>query len=423
MLKVILRNNRHIPPFNEPASKLRVLNKPLWQLQREILEPFVETEVVVNSFDTIPSDVTEMLVYADNLWFDEAFIQTFVNEARRRKKPVRVAFRADDPAYLQQGLRQVTKSFEKRGDLYYADLWYFPLGPSDGVEPLIISSEAQAVPYYQLTSNVPSQDGKVVWWVPERSMCPIDSWLHLFFANTVFGVFTEAVHFDQRSGDTSFRFRMAWRNLSGRAHGGSPNEVTTGTNANIDPSTVFHGLVVIGDDVTIGPGCVISNCIIGDGVTLAHANSFSMSILGDGCYFPGGASASFTTFFDKSQAALGASLEMSIVGRNTYIGGGTVLTNVNLLPQRFVLNVDYEPHEVEVPVLGSCVGHNCRLGPGMIVYPGRMIESDVVLMASPTRRVIMNDISFEESDHHASELGNLHPRLYPRQDQQRADSW
>jgi hypothetical protein len=29
--------------------------------------------------------------------------------------------------------------------------------------------------------------------------------------------------------------------------------------------------------------------------------------------------------------------------------------------------------------MGGCVGHNCRVGSGMIVYPARTIESDVVL--------------------------------------------
>jgi len=63
--------------------------------------------------------------------------------------------------------------------------------------------------------------------------------------------------------------------------------------------------------------------------------------------------------------------------------------------------------------LGGCVGHNCRLGSGLIVYPARTIESDVVLFASPERRVIAKNIYHEDSDHH--KVGSdSHPRLYPR---------
>lgn len=36
----------------------------------------------------------------------------------------------------------------------------------------------------------------------------------------------------------------------------------------------------------------------------------------------------------------------------------------------------------------------------MIVYPARTIESDSVLIASPDRRVIMKNITYEQSDHH-----------------------
>ncbi len=65
-------------------------------------------------------------------------------------------------------------------------------------------------------------------------------------------------------------------------------------------------------------------------------------------------------------------------------------------------------------MLGGCVGHNCRIGSGLIIYPARTIESDVVLFASPERRVIDNNVTFEESDHHKLKDSRKRPRLYPR---------
>ena len=65
--------------------------------------------------------------------------------------------------------------------------------------------------------------------------------------------------------------------------------------------------------------------------------------------------------------------------------------------------------------LGSAVGHNVRIGSGLIVYPARMIESDVILFASPDRRVIAKNVYYEDSDHLKIEGGErLHPRYYPR---------
>ena len=64
-------------------------------------------------------------------------------------------------------------------------------------------------------------------------------------------------------------------------------------------------------------------------------------------------------------------------------------------------------------MLGGAVGHNCRIGSGMVIFPGRMIESDVVLVASPQRRVISRSVTYEESDHHYVG-GAIHQRHYPR---------
>ncbi|HSD82237.1 MAG TPA: hypothetical protein VLG46_00160, partial [Anaerolineae bacterium] len=75
------------------------------------------------------------------------------------------------------------------------------------------------------------------------------------------------------------------------------------------------------------------------------------------------------------------------------------------------------------PVLGSAVGHNCRLGAGMIVYPARTIESDVVLAASKERRVIDRNVSYEDSDHHKMKTASLHRRLYPRPGESQLESW
>jgi hypothetical protein len=79
------------------------------------------------------------------------------------------------------------------------------------------------------------------------------------------------------------------------------------------------------------------------------------------------------------------------------------------------------------PVLGGCVGHNTRIGSGMVVMPGRVIESDVILFASPERRVINRNITYEESDHHKvrAAVAKLHKRRYPRSDSEesRLEPW
>ena len=76
MKKIIVRDQTLIPPFNEPARDLRIMNKPLWLYQRDVLSSYCREEVECNFFAEIPSFPSqllsgEVLIYRDNLFFDE----------------------------------------------------------------------------------------------------------------------------------------------------------------------------------------------------------------------------------------------------------------------------------------------------------------------------------------------------------------
>ncbi len=424
MRKVIIRKPRQIAPFNEPASHLPVMGKTLARCQRDVLASYTDQELVVEEFHQAPRDNVETLVVGENLWFDEQFLTFFIAESKRRRVATRAAFRAADSAYLQQGLRALTRSYERYGELYAIDLWYFPNGVADQAEAIIIPSGAREVGYHHLPTVMEGKTGEPVWWLPERAVCAIDSWIHLFFANIVFGIFTQASRFEVRSADTTFRVQATLNAFIERKPLlASSSYVKVGKNCSIDPSTIFQGPVIIGDNVTIGPGCVITQCVIGNNVTLTHGNQFHMCVINDGCFFPMGAGASFSLFMENSSIAKSTGIEMSVIGKQSYIGSGTVFTDFNLLPTPMRAQIDHHLVEIDMPVLGVCIGHNCRIGSGLLVYPGRMIESDVVLIASPTRRVIMKNIAYEESDHHALPSASMHPRKFPREDEQIAQEW
>ena len=59
MLKVILRDPKLIHPFNEAARDLRLLNKPLWLQQRDVLTPYVTREVEIEQGKPLPDEKTE----------------------------------------------------------------------------------------------------------------------------------------------------------------------------------------------------------------------------------------------------------------------------------------------------------------------------------------------------------------------------
>jgi carbonic anhydrase/acetyltransferase-like protein (isoleucine patch superfamily) len=350
------------------------------------------------------------------LFFDEFYIQTFMREALKRKRAVRAAFRSDDPAFREHAL-PLSTSYTPAGSLYLADLWYYPNGPVVDAEPLVIDLQAREMGYYHIPTYMADQSGDLVFQVPLRSLLAIDSWVHVFIADTVFGQFGRGARFEKRLGeDLSFKLKIISKAIyEGRQFLACSELVKVGKNCLIDPHAVIHGPTIIGDNVTINAGAVIENCLIGNNVNISQDVQLMLSVVGDGTFLPFRTGLFMTTVMENSMIAQNTCLQMCVIGRNTFIGAGSTFTDYNIIPIPLRArdgNGKLSPSNR--PVIGSCVGHNCRIGSGMIVYPARTIESDVVLVAHTERRVIDHDVHYEDSDHHHLKLAHLHQTPYHR---------
>jgi len=415
-----------ISPFNEPARDLRIQNQPLWLAQRNAFAPYVTREEELDG-RPVPFKREEMVVHSDNLYFDEAYVAEFIAQARKRGRPVQAAFSSDDPAFREHAL-PLSSSYVPAGNVYLADLKYFPNGPVADVEPLIIDLQAREIGYYHVPSYMAGERGDLVFQVPLRILLAIDSWVHIFIADIVFGLFGRGARFEARlKDDLGFKLGILGKSLyEGKQILQSSELVRMGKNCLIDPDAVIHGPTTIGDNVTIGAGAVIENCIIGDNVNVSQDCQLMLSVVGNGTFLPFRAALFMTTIMDNSMVAQNTCLQMCVVGRNTFVGAGSTFTDYNLIPAPIkAIGGKGELRDANRPVLGGCVGHNCRIGAGMIIYPARTIESDVVLAATKERRVIDKDVKYEDSDHHKFRNAAMHRRLYPRRDdkEKELESW
>jgi len=425
MLKIILQDPRQIHPFNERARDLRVQNKPLWLVQRDVLAPYTHRELELAQGARPPEGPEESIVYRDNLYFDAAYMEAFLGEARRRGGACQAAFSADDPAFREHSL-PLSTSYTSSGEIYLAELWYYPHGIETSAEPVVIDLQSTEVGYYHVPSYMASERGELIFQVPRRSLIAIDSWVHIFITDVVYGLFARGARFEDRlEKDPFYKLGILAQGMyEGKQVLECSRLVQVGRNCVIDPHAILHGPTTIGDNVTINAGAVIENCIIGDNVNISQDCQLMLSVVGDGAFFPFRASLFMTTIMDNSMVAQNACLQMCVVGRNTFIGAGTTFTDFNLLPTPIrALNGDKVLELSKRPVLGGCVGHNCRIGSGMIIFPARTIESDVVLIASDRCRVIDRDVRYEDSDHHSLPSSKIHPRLYPRAGEATFDSW
>jgi acetyltransferase-like isoleucine patch superfamily enzyme len=425
MLKIILHAQNQIMPFCEPARELRIQNAPLWLHQRDLLAPYVTHEMELKKGERLQPVREQAIVYRDNLFFDEFYIKAFMEAAIKGNKPVRAAFRADDPAFREHAL-PLSTSYTPAGSLYLADLWYYPNGPVAGVEPLVIDMQAKEMGYYHVPTYMADKSGDLTFQVPLRSMLAIDSWVHVFIADTVFGLFARGARFEKRANEyLTFKLKIIGKAIyEGRQVLECSEAVKIGKNCIIDPSAIIKGPTTIGDNVTINAGAVIDNSTIGNNVNVSQGCQVMLSVVGDGTFLPFRASLFMTTIMEGSMVAQNTCLQMCVVGKRTFIGAGSTFTDYNLIPAPLrALDGNGKISIANRPVLGGCVGHNCRIGAGMIVYPARTIESDVVLAATDKRRVIDRDVHFEDSDHHHLRLSHLHQVQYHKQSKGDLESW
>lgn len=432
MKRISIKDPRYIYPFNDYARDLRIQNKPLWLHHSDVFAPYVESERQAETFEEIFSDEffkfetdRSCIVYRDNLYFDEFYLEEFITKAKTRNTACRAAFSPGDPAFKEHAL-PLSTSYTPAGGLYLADLWYFPEGPTnENVEPVIVDLQAKEIGYYHVPTYMATQKGDLTFQVPLKSFIAIDSWVHIFIADVVFGLFARGNRFEARlDNDILFKLKLVARSLyEGKQFLESSPVVQIGKNCVIDPTAIIHGPTTIGDNVTIGAGTVIENCIIGNNVNISQGCQLMLSVVGDGTFLPFRASLFMTTMMDTCMVAQNTCLQMCVIGRNTFIGAGNTFTDFNLIPTPIrALDGEGNLRETNRPVLGGCVGHNCRIGSGIIISPARAIESDVVIVASDTRRIIDRNVSYEESDHHTLRAADQHKRLY-NPDRETHESW
>ncbi len=401
MRKYIIEDTRLISPFNERARDLRVLNKPLWLAQRDALAPYTRDEQPpIRSLEQVPADGAESIVYRDNLFFDQPFVDEFVRRARERNQACRVAFALDDKSITAHALN-LQRGIRREGDVYLADLWYFPRGREERVQPLAIDTQAREIGYYNIPKYMAPNQGDLVFQVPQRAFLSIEHWVHLFIANSPFGVFAEGARMEKHIERLGFKLRVLWRGLIERRQVLTTSAlIKKGRNVHIDPSAVLLGPVTLGNNVVIGPGAVIDNCHIGNNVSISHGCVLTLSVVSDGCFLPFRASLFMTTLMENSMVAQNTCLQMCVVGRDTFIGAGNTFTDFNLVSRPIRVMVEGRLEDVGMPVIGGCVGHHCRIGSGFVIFPGREIESDVLLAAGRPGRAIVKNVTYEQSDHH-----------------------
>ena len=163
-----------------------------------------------------------------------------------------------------------------------------------------------------------------------------------------------------------------------------------GMDCALDVNVVVEGTVILGDDVQIGPGCVLRDCHIGSGsVIAAHSVLEGVEVEGEAQIGPFarlrpgsriGRGARVGNFVETKNATLGAGAKANHL---SYVGDATVGAGANLGAGTITCNYDgANKHRTEIGA-DAFIGSNSalvapiRIGDGATVGAGSTLSQDV----------------------------------------------
>ncbi|MEW9799697.1 bifunctional UDP-N-acetylglucosamine diphosphorylase/glucosamine-1-phosphate N-acetyltransferase GlmU [Alteromonas sp. CYL-A6] len=167
-------------------------------------------------------------------------------------------------------------------------------------------------------------------------------------------------------------------------------EVKTGQDVSIDVNFVAIGTVIIGNNVTIGPNCVLKDCDIGDNCVIEANTLIDQANVGEGCSVgpfarlrPGAVmhhGAKVGNFVEMKKAVLG---EGAKANHLTYLGDAEVGKNANIGAGTITCNYDGVNKSKTRIGENAFIGSNSSLvapvsiGAGATVGAGSTITADV----------------------------------------------
>jgi len=145
-------------------------------------------------------------------------------------------------------------------------------------------------------------------------------------------------------------------------------EVKTGQDVVIDINVVFEGKVTLGDNVQIGPNCVLKNCEIGDGAVIKANTLIEDAIVGAACTLgpfarlrPGAVmemNSHIGNFVEMKKSVLG---EGSKANHFSYLGDAQIGKKVNVGAGTITCNYDGVNKSKTIIKDGAFIGSNSSL--------------------------------------------------------------
>lgn len=384
MRAYVVATGTRIAPFGDLVRDLPVGGVPLHVWQKELFLRFGIDPIHVASVDAIPVDDGPSLVVKDNLFFTRRVLKSFLAEWGRTQQSdaVRVALPLDSGFIRHFSALQ---DYGRSGPHALFDMWGVPA--SARAPAAMVSSAPLPVIYKERILRLPVPrriTGVEEWTHPiTSSVClHLRHWLHLLQANLLsiqIRWVDEVITHPLWATSVLLRGLPPFRGWMWRV-GAAANRI--GRGADIHPTARVEGSF-IGAGVRIGPQCLVRGAIVGPGSVIEQRADVSYSVLGPRTFVSKHSIVYATAAMEDAELCM-KGMQMCLVGRRASLTARA--SPIDTTPGR-KLRVRFEDEyvEIDIPVLGSCYGHDSFIGADLFIGPGRAIPNGIRIVPQPER--------------------------------------
>ena len=371
----MIESNKKIEPFGDHPRDCLIGNRRLGDIQKEVLQGLGLTLKNATTARQI-EDPEEHIVFDDSLFFTKELLQEFIKQSRKLKRPTICAVKPPD---LTGVFDRVLATQEVRlyPDRIEYGLRYVPALNSQGVPvPALIDVEQHCFrrPFPEHFAGC----SEVRVLMSDRVLVQIDHWVNIHTANMAMLCAVPATRL------LNSKVKMLGAALKARSFNQwkvmhQINKI--GKNCDIHP-TAWIECSILGDNVTVGAGSVISGSLVGHNNFIANSVTMEFSVTGDRCFIGAGATVHSALLYPgvTSQARL---INYALCGRDTFLGDGVTLSDYRIDGRNITVMKDGMQVDTGSRVSGACLGHGVYLAAGCIVGPGRAIPNGMHI--SPER--------------------------------------
>jgi len=376
MKAYVVRNDKKIEPFGEPARDCLVLNQTIADSQAGVFAGVGMEMISVLSASQIV-DPNEHVVLGDNLYLTPELLCEFVERSRREKNIAVCALKCGLTTLRTAVIAQNTPTHN--GYTEY-DLRYFPEAKHGGTtRPVIIDpddfSASVVMPHHMCGAE------KYLVPMTERFVVQIDHWVNLWAVN-IAAILASGARLQKSSKAKLLFLALKARSFNKWKILCQLNKI--GSNCDIHPTAYVEGSV-IGDGVAIGAGAVVRESVIGKGSFIGNGVIVEESVIGEGSSILNG-HILYSVLYPHS-FSVAEMVSASLVGRDTFMGLNSTLTDFRLDGKNVTVLKDGIAIDSGNTFLGSCLGHGVYLGSGCIVAPGRTVPNGLRLASCKEKTI------------------------------------